>query len=521
MSTSSLLKSTFQVTFFSFLGIILGFINQLVIAFYFGATPQRDAYFAASVIPTYVTTLFVGSVGAIFMSAYIRHQTHKTAEEITFFTSRVLNICGLILIAIVVFGIVFDQEIVSLLIPGFSGDQLRFTSKLLRILLPTIVFLVLSNLLTTIYQAHKRFLLPSVAPVLGIVITLSVVFFWSKKIGIESLAYGSLAASIVSFCILSPIVFKNRLYKFSFVFEKEIIKIFTIASPLLLAGIFYRSTSIFERMIASTLETGSISYLGYANQLINILSTIAAGGIATTIFPLMSKEWELNNLDAVRKYFAKGIRIVLLVTIPIAVIFIILGDSIVRLLLERGAFDVNATSAVSKSLSIMMVAFICLSCGNIVAKAFYLSNRTKVFSAIVSSEAIIYLCLGYYLSTKMSYVGLAVALSVSSLYTFVVATFMLHKIFKGLDGNRMIVDSMKIVAGSILSGLTIFLVNNFIPGTIGELLRTGFSIGFGLLVYGLFVVYLIPIEDVGNIKTRLLSYMQNKMKGTTRGDNQY
>lgn len=507
-----LLKSTIQVTVLSFLGIVLGFLTQLVIAFYFGATLQRDAYFAASVIPTYISTLCIGSIGAIFMSSYIRHQTLKTDEEIKLFTSRILNICGIILIFIVVMGIIFAKEIVSLVFPGFIGKQLLLTAKLLRILLPTIIILVLSNLLTTIYQAQKRFLLPSVAPVLGTVITLFVVFLLSKKIGIESLAYGSLTAAIFSFSVLSPIILKNNLYKFSFVFEKEIIKLFKIAAPLFLAGIFYRSATIFERSIASTLEPGSISYLGYANQLVNILASIGAGGIATAIFPVMSKEWEVNNLDAVRKYFAKGIRIVLLVTLPIAVVFIIMGNSIVRLLLERGAFDIKATSAVSNSLSIMMVAFVCLSCGNIVAKAFYLSNKTKIFSIIVSIETIIYLSLGYYLSTIISYLGIAVALSVSTLYTIITSTFMLHKIFKGLDGSIIIVNLIKILFSSIILGLILLLLQNYILRSISELIRTSLTIIFGLLSYLGLVIYLFSIEDVVNMKKKVINYVQNKMK---------
>jgi len=506
-----LLKSTIQVTFFSFLGIIIGFFTQLVVAFYFGATFQRDAYFAAAVIPTYLTTLLTGSIGVIFMSSYIRCQTHKTKEEINLFTSRVLNICGILLISIVIMGIVFSQDLVSIVIPGFKNDQILFTSKLIKILLPTIFFLVLSNLLSTIYQANNRFFLPSITPVLGVIISLLIVFFWSKKIGIVSLAYGTLASSIFNFSVLTQIVFKNKLYRFSLIFEKDIIKMFKIASPLLIVGIFYRSTNIFERMIASTLERGSISYLGYANQLVNILSTIVSGGIATTIFPKMSKEWELNNLDATRKYFAKGMRIVLFVTVPIAIIFICLGDSIVRILFERGAFDVNATKAVNNCLSLMMIAFICLSCGNIVGRAFYISRRTKICAVIASSEILVYLLLGYYLSLNFSYLGLAVALSISTLYNIIVSIFILNKIFKGLDGNKLVLDIIRIIVASILTGLIIYLFNDIILGSLTELFRTGLSIGFGLLCYILVTVYLLPIEEAVNVKDGTIMFIKNKI----------
>ncbi|MCK6541064.1 oligosaccharide flippase family protein [bacterium] len=508
-----LLKSTIQVTFFSFLGIIAGFLTQLVVAFYFGTTPQRDAYFAAIVIPTYLIALFANSLGVIFMSSYIGHQIQKTPDEIAFFVSRVLNIYGLFICILVIFGIVFSEQLVTLLTPGFKGDQLHLTSKLLRILLPTILFSVLSNLLTMIYYAHKRFLLPSVAPILGTVISPLFVILWNSEIGIESLAYGSLAASIFSFIILIPIVFQGKFYRLSFLFDKEQLKLFKTAAPLIIAGLLYRSTSVLERLIASTLEPGSISYLGYANQIMNYLANITSSGIATTIFPLMSEAWERNDLEAVRRYFSKGIRIVLLIALPIAFLFLFLGDSIVRLLFERGAFDDAATSAVSNILSTLMIAFICLSCGNIAAKGFYLSNNTKIFSVVAVSEIAIYLLLGYYLSSKVSYLGLSLASSLSTFYTIVIALILLDKIFKGLDGRKLIVDVLKVIAAAAFSGIIMFSLQNYILMDIVEFFRTSISISCGLLLYILIMVYWLPVEEIVNAKVSGIMYIQDKLKG--------
>jgi len=513
-----LLKSTIQVTLFSFLGIILNFLTQFVVAFYFGATPQRDAYFAASVIPTYITALFVGSFGSIFMSAFIRQQTKKTDNEIRSFTGRILNICGLFLIILVAIGILFAKQIISFLDPGFNGNQLLFTSKLLRILLPTIIFLTLSNLLTTIYQANKRFLLPAAVPVISVVITLLFVYLISNKIGIESLAYGTLFASIFSFVVLSTIIFKNKLYCLSFKVDDEFLRALRISLPLLAAGIFYKSTNIIERMIASTLEPGSISYLGYANQLMNVLSSIAAGGIATTIYPLMTREWELNNFDDVRIYFVKGIRTVLLVTLPIAAIFIVLGNAIVKMLLQRGAFTNVATNAVTNCLIIMMLAFVSLSCGNIVAKGFYISNKTKIFSIIASSEIMVYLLLGYYLSRSIHYLGLAVALSVSSTYGIILSFYILSKIFDGLNEKKLVLDLIKIVSSSIIAGSSMFLAYHYIITYSPDLLRLILSICIGLIFYVIFVVYLFQLVEVSNLKIKVIFYIKTKIQRIVNGN---
>jgi putative peptidoglycan lipid II flippase len=511
-----LLKSTIQVTLFSFLGVLLGFVSQLVVAYFFGATPSRDAYFAAAVIPTYLTALFVGSVGSIFMSAYMAHQTQRTRTDTVLFVSRVVNVCGVLLSGLVVLGIIFADDVVAVSAPGFSGGQHVLAVTLLRIVLPSTLFLSLSSLLTTIYQAQGKFLLAALVPVLGILVTLSVVLVFSRILGIVSLAYGSLASSIFNFLALSPMILKRGQYRPNFALDREVRSIFAVSGPLFLTGIFYRSTSIFERMIASTLGPGSISYLGYANQFLASLTGIAASGIATTIFPVMSKQWELRDLTGVQELFAKGVRTVLVVTLPIAAIFLVQGQPIVRILLERGAFDAGATTAVSKCLAVMMVAFVSLSSGTLIARGFYLTQETKKFSLLVTSEMVIYLAAGYFLSKYVSYLGLAAALSISSLYTATVGTLMLRRVFGGLDGATMLRDFGRILCAAVVLGVTALLVRFLLQDLLNELWSVGLAIAAGTSAYAIFVTCVMPIPDAVRLKDRILRPIADRLRPSSQ-----
>jgi putative peptidoglycan lipid II flippase len=501
----SLMSSTFYVTLFSFLGIGLGFLNQLVVAYYFGANFQRDAYFGAMVIPTYISTLLIGSVGVIFMSSYIEYDTNKTQSQLSLFTSRVVNICGLVLFLLSVIVMALAENIITFVMPGFTGEKLHLAIELLRILSPTLFFLVMSNLLTTIYQVNNLFLWPAAVPIIGIIISLLVVIAFSKTIGIKSLAYGTLASAILNFVLLSSVVFRKKKYNFSFIVEKEIITMFKVAAPLLLAGIFYRSTSVFERSFASSLETGSISYLGYANQMMNVLSAIAAGGVATTIYPAMAKCWELKNLEAVRNYFSKGIRIILLTTLPIAAIVISVGTTVIEVLLQRGAFNAAVTHGVTRSLVVFMPAFICLSLGNIVAKGFYLSNRTKTFSAIVSFEAINYICCGYVLVQLISYLGLAAASSISTFITIFISFFVLRKLFNGINGKMILRGFLEIAAASVCMGLIIWIINVSLITHIEKILSLSISCVLGLSLYTMLIVYAFRIEEAVVLKEKVVN----------------
>ena len=298
----------------------------------------------------------------------------------------------------------------------------------------------------------------------------------------------------------------------SFVIEKETKTLLKVAAPLLLVGIFYRSTSVIERALASSLETGSISYPGYANQMMVVLSTIASGGVATTIYPVMAKYWGMNNFEAARSYFSKAIRILLLTTLPIAAIVLSLGRPIIEVLLQRGAFNAAATQGVSRSLMVLMPAFICLSLGNVIGKGFYLSNRTKIFSAIVSLEAINYLCCGYVFIRSLSYLGLAAASSISTFVTTVISFYVLNTVFHGIDGRRLLRGFFEIAAASICMGLAIWIINELLFTHVQRIVSISVSWMLGLSLYAIMVAHVFRINEALILKemiaNRILSVMQ-------------
>jgi putative peptidoglycan lipid II flippase len=502
----------------AFLGIILGFANQLVIAYFFGATLERDAYFAAAIVPAYLSTLFVGSIGSIFMGSYVRQQSRNSPAALQEFVSRTLNVCGLAAILITVAGMIFARQGIAVGAPGFPDEQSRLTADILRILFPSIMFMVLTALLTTMHQAENRFLLPSLAPLVSIAISATAVLLWGRTAGIISLAYGSLAGSVFAFLLLVPIMWRYGGHRFLLTPDAEVVRMLAIAAPLLLTGIINRSTGVFERMIASGLDPGSVSYLGYANQFLNSLSGIAVSGISTTIFPLMSRFWEAGDLDSLRHYFAKGVRFILFVTLPVVAIVVVMGDAIIRVMLERGAFGPQATHGVSASLSMMMGAFVALSCGSIIAKGFYLTGKTRVFSVIVTTEVVIYLAVGYLLTRPLSYLGLAAALSVSAMYTGVIGVIVLRKVFGGLDLRGLVLDVLRCGAASAVTGVLVYILQGMTPWRLPEAISTVLIGSIGLAVYVLLVTTVFAVEDVVHMRERFLSRVRASLKGRSRSE---
>lgn len=449
-------KSTLQVTLFSIIGVVVTFITQLLMAHYFGATRDRDAFFAAITIPAYITSIFVGSICMMFLPFLVRYQTGDQQKQESEFVASVINSSFLLLFALIIVGCLFARPIMSMIVPLSKQEILETGIILFRIQLLSIGFTVLSQLLAATFHSRHSFIIPASFPLITGIIVLITVLFFSTEIGIRSIAYGTLAGSFLSFLFMFLKVLGKFQYRWTFrVFHPELKAVWISSIPLFGVGILFRSTNIFERFFAARLPEGSLSYLGSANQIIVLLSTLVSSGIATTSFPLLAMYWQQNDTRNLQDTFIKVIRLIAFIVLPMIVIFIVSGMDIIRILFEHGAFTDDDTTALYYTLLSLMGYFLFSSIGNITARMLYTSKKTWTTSLIALFELLVYLTTAFWLGKSYGYVGLALAISVSGACNIILSFIFIHKRVVSLDLRHFFVQIAFIVA---LSGLTLFLV---------------------------------------------------------------
>jgi putative peptidoglycan lipid II flippase len=252
-------------------------------------------------------------------------------------------------------------------------------------------------------------------------------------------------------------------------------------------------------MIASNLKAGSISILGYSGQLINILTTIATSGIVISFFPSMSDAWT-KDITLFTQYFNKSIRSILLLTIPIALSFVLFGDTFIKILLERGAFTHKETIAVSETFAVMTPAFIMLCLGGITSKVFYISKRTLDLTIIGLLELLSYLLLSYFLSRQYGYIGIAIGTSIAySLFMLIYFFYSTTFIIKGYNYKLIISDLSKTISISLFSFGSGYLLFITIRNHTQEYIAVAFSLLFALTFYFLLLVKFKNIEIINLI----------------------
>jgi putative peptidoglycan lipid II flippase len=484
-------KSTIQVTLFSLLGIFINFIIQLLLAYFFGATEERDAYFAALTIPTYISVLFTGSVGMLLVPFLVKYSSSHSNEDIYKFTSSVINFCALLLIALAIVAIIFSEPLMRIIVPTDKPVLLKNTIHLFGILMFSVIFTVLNNLLSSVLQARHFFFIPSLSALLTTTSSLLSVVFLSSKIGISSIAYGTLFGGVASSAFLLVSIVKKFKYRWSRGAMSVELKAILLASfPLFCGGILFRSTTVFERYFAARLPSGSLSYLGNGNQVIVILSTLVSTGIATTSFPLLSRYWSENNYEALEKTLGKVINMIALIIFPLITIFISCGKSVIKIVFEHGAFTSTDTLGLYYTLLGLMGFFLFGSIGNVVLRIFYIANYTRQVAIIGSLELAVYIISAAVLSRVYGYVGLALSMSIGSVFNIFVSLTYIRRRIIPISLAQLTRNTGTIFIVSALVLLPVFLLNEYWLRDAGSLLR---CIATTILVLGLFWLIFIKI----------------------------
>jgi len=493
-ATRSISSQAIVVSLLSAGGILTSLLINMAIAYFYGASHERDAYLLASVIPLYMSSVFSGTLSLLFVPMFIERRAREPGFAWRT-ASSLVTLSGIALLALCLIVGLFASEIASALGTA-SPERTSLTSSLLLLLLPSTVFSSLASLFSSLHYAERRFILPALGPIISGVITLAVTASLDSRLGIHALAAatsaGALASCLILACgLLSPTRLSLR-FRFRDVHLGEIAR---TALPLALASLLYRFNPGFERIIGASLPPGSISFVAYASQMILVLATITTTGITTTIFPLLAEGWATRDLAAVRRYFGIAVRSILLLSLPLSVYVGVFSGPLVRMLLERGAFRAEDTAAVATCINLLLAGFIAANVGNVVTRCIYATQRTHALAAYTVFETALYVCIAVVFSGWLSYAGLALATSVRDVISACVYFWMASTLFGGLAGRRLLLDGLKVASATACMLLILVAVRVTLDGRMHYMVApiAGGSLGF--LAYAFLAIRLFRIEE--------------------------
>ena len=291
----NLLSSASVFSFYTLVSRILGYLRDILIAFFLGASIYADAFFVAFRLPNTFRRLFAeGVFNAAFIPGYTAAKLESTKEGKKF-ADEVLNLLIIILLAIVFLIEIFTPTIVYLIAPGFYADPKKFNLaiELTRITFPFLFFVSLSSFFSGILNTNNKFAAAAAAPIiLNIFLILSLLIsnFLDLSFGLN-LSYAVTLAGL--FQLLFLIFFTKYFYKPSIHLKIKINSKVKFFLRKLLPSIFSSGVTqinILIGTIIASFEAGAVSYLYYADRIYQINLAIAGIAIGTVALPELSKK---------------------------------------------------------------------------------------------------------------------------------------------------------------------------------------------------------------------------------------
>ena len=278
------------IVVFGFVSKILGFVREMVIARFYGATAATDAFNIAFNIPGLILAGLGGAIATTFIPAFTR-KAEQEGKQAAFALSRKL-MTGFAMVGLLLCGlaIVFAPALTHLLAPKFDPAKTALAAKLSRILLTAGVFTILSGLAAGLLQAQERFTMPALIGFPFSLIIIAVVGLFARRYGIYALAVGTAISMAVQFMFLVPAIVRTGFnFKPSFDFrDPEVQRVAALTLPVFAGSMLLQVNTIVDRMFASGLPVGSISALNYASKVNGMIVSIVATGIATVALPALS-----------------------------------------------------------------------------------------------------------------------------------------------------------------------------------------------------------------------------------------
>ncbi len=499
---------------------VLGWLRLSVIGATFGATPQLDAFMAAFKVPNALFELLVaGALASAFIPVFAGYLAKEREKEAWHVASSVMNVLILSLMGLsAVMWVAAPWLVPTMVAPGFKDDpaQLELAIHLTRIMLVSPIFMGLSALVTGVLQSYRQFLAGAIAPLVYNGVQILFALFLAPFLKIDALAYGVVAGAAMMFLVQIPeLTFRRTKYELTLdLGHPGVREVFLLAGPRTLSLGAVQIVFFVDTYLASGMAAGSLTALVYANQLLLLPLGVFSIAISAAVFPTLSHYASLGQVGRMRDTVQQAIRWILFLTLPTAIVMIVLRRPIVNLLFQYGSFGPEARELTQATFLFYSLGLAGHALVQILARVYFASRDTQTPLALTLISIGLNVVLSVTLAPFMGINGLALANSIATLIEAVLLFILLASRAR-LRLVGLGVETLKQLSASLLMGVAMFgfiRVTNlpfdlFVdPPKLVLALQTILAAAVGGAVY-LAAAYLLQIgelqEIVGVIRARL------------------
>jgi putative peptidoglycan lipid II flippase len=417
----NLLKALATVSSMTLLSRVLGFVRDAVIARVFGAGLMTDAFFVAFKIPNLLRRLFAeGAFSQAFVPILAEYKNRRGEADTRALVDHVATVLTLALVVVTVLGVLAAPVIVAISAPGFTGSPEKFalTVDLLRIVFPYILFIALTACAGGILNTWSRFAVPAFTPVL---LNLSFIAFalfaapWFDP-PVMALAWAVFVGGVLQLAFQLPFLMRiGMLPRFRLNFRDEgVRRVLRQMAPAVFGVSVGQVSLLINTIFASFLVTGSVTWLYFADRLMEFPAGMLGVALGTILLPSLARSHAEKSAQAYSELLDWGLRLTLLLAVPAAAALALLAVPLVTTLFHYGAFTATDVINTRHAVIAYSVGLVGLIAVKVLAPGFYAQQdiRTPVKFAVIT--LVVTQLLNLLLIWELRHAGLALSISLGA-----------------------------------------------------------------------------------------------------------
>ena len=422
-----LLASTLVVSSMTLLSRVLGLVRDVVLARLLGASAGTDAFFVAFRIPNFLRRLFAeGAFNQAFVPVLSEYRTRQRDEGSAAATKalidRVAGTLGGTLALITLVGVLAAPLLIWLFAPGFGDDPHKraLAVEMLRLTFPYLFFISLTAFAGAILNTWNRFAVPAFTPVLlnlsliGSALYLAPQFAEGRMA--VALAWGVLIAGTVQLLFQLPFLARLNLMPVPRMAWRDegVRRILRLMAPAMFGVSVSQINLLLDTVLASLLQTGSVTWLYYSDRLVELPLGVFAIAIGTVILPSLSGKHAGDDPQAFSRTLDWALRLVLLIGVPAALALAVIAEPLLATLFNHGEFGANDVLRSAESLRAYSAGLVAFMLIKILAPGYFARQDTRTPVKIGIIAMVANMALNLALIWPLQHAGLALATSLSA-----------------------------------------------------------------------------------------------------------
>jgi putative peptidoglycan lipid II flippase len=477
---------------------LLGFLRIALIGALFGASGAADVWNAVFTIPNNLRKLLAeGALSSAFIPAFsatlLEPDGSRRARSLT---RSVITLQLLIIIPLVILALVFSRQIISALLSFPSAEKMSMSVRLFRWVFCYLLFISISAVLVAILNSHSIFIVPALTPLLFSICMIGSTLLFYRSLGIFSMAVGILLGGLSQILFQTPAYLRLG-YDFrpSLSFRDERFqKILKTWVPVLISSSIFAINQQVAVLFASGLEDGSTSALSNALVFWQLPFGIFSTSVVTVLFPRLSRQAAVEDREGLIDTVSYGLRYLLILLVPAALVYILMGQEVIAVALERRSFTARGTWMAARVLRAYSVGLFSLGAFTFLQRFYYAVQdfRTPLLTSAVVCIVDIILSL-ILKETPLRVAGLGAANSIAFTLGFLMLLAGARKKLGRLNGRKLLATAWRVSLANLPMTLLLWLYLHltrafWTPGS--SLVNLGLMLG-ALLACGiiLFAVY--------------------------------